>query len=97
MGRFQTLSYSVQGRELAKVVFQTIDGTVLIMGSWLDASLSKVDRAAILEPLRDELAQRYGGRMPLLALKRSRRPGGESWDIWVSCGQLDTHEMYKSK
>jgi len=67
------------------------------MGLWLNASLSKVDGAAILEPLLDELAHRYGGRMPLLAMDRSRRPGGESWDILVSCGQLETHDMYESK
>ena len=67
------------------------------MGSWLDAFLSRVDGAESLEFLVDELAHRYGGRRPLLAMERSRRPGGESWDILVSSGQLETHDMYESK
>jgi len=95
-GRFPTLIYADQGRDLGKVVYQTVDGVVQIIGSWLDASLSKADGAEMLEALVDQLAHSSGGRRPLLAIERSRRPDGESWAVLVSCGQLETHDMYES-
>jgi hypothetical protein len=96
-GYFNTLIYADGGRDKGGIVYQTVDGGVHIMGSWLDEALPKLDGAELLETLVDELARRFGGCRPLLAMERSRRPDGEQWAVLVTRGHLETHEMYEAK
>lgn len=96
-GRFPTLSFLDQGRSLGEVIYQVVDGSVQIMGSSLDASLSMVAGTDILGALVAELTHRYGGRRPLLAVERSRRPDAPYWESLICSGRLETLEMYETK